>query len=71
MNERIIEPFEILLSRFEWMSPLVRERAARKISELLEMDKSGKISVAEIDVNKVVAWKNGKFVFEEEDIESI
>ena len=32
---------------------------------------AGKIDVMAIDVNKATAWKNGKFVFEEENIESI
>lgn len=32
---------------------------------------TGKIEVSEVDVDKVVAWKNGRFVFDNENIESI
>jgi len=32
---------------------------------------SGKISISQIDVDEVVAWKNGKFNFADENIESI
>lgn len=33
--------------------------------------KANEISIAEVNVNKTVAWKNGKFVFVSEDLESI
>ncbi|MOA48620.1 hypothetical protein D3C78_1713830 [compost metagenome] len=33
--------------------------------------KSGELVVKEVDVNKAVGWKNGKFVFDNESIESI
>src|SRR5690606_8201419 len=36
-----IKPFDLLLRRLEWMSPLVKSTAAEKISELLRNDKSG------------------------------
>src|SRR5690606_36662132 len=36
-------PFDLLLRRLEWMSPLVKSTAAEKISELLRNDKSGEI----------------------------
>lgn len=38
-----IKPFDLLLRRLEWMSPLVKSTAAEKISELLRNDKSGEI----------------------------
>ena len=33
--------------------------------------KGGKLAVSKFDPDKVIAWKTGKFVFDEEDIESI
>jgi len=32
---------------------------------------NNKLSIAEVDVDKAVAWKNAKFVFEDENIESV
>jgi hypothetical protein len=38
-----IEPMDILLKRFEWMSPLVRSMAGEQTAALLQEDHSGKI----------------------------
>ncbi len=35
------------------------------------LDGSGKLSVSEVDVENIIAWKQGKFKFESMDIESI
>ena len=42
-----------------------------KPGEQSSVNPSGKVTVEKIDVNKSVAWKNGKFVFEDDNIESI
>ena len=42
-----------------------------KPGEQATLPTSGKISISQIDVDGVVAWKNGKFNFEDENIESI
>jgi hypothetical protein len=40
-NERQIDKFEIVLKRFEWVSPIVRERAGWHLVELLKNDGTG------------------------------
>ncbi len=35
------------------------------------LDGSGKLSISEVDVENIIAWKQGKFMFESMDIESI
>lgn len=42
-----------------------------KPGEQATIPASGKISVSRVDVNEAVAWKNGKFIFADENIESI
>lgn len=42
-----------------------------KPGEQASLSTSGAIDVTEVNVNKAIAWKNGKFVFTSESIESI
>jgi hypothetical protein len=42
-----------------------------KPGEQAVLNQSGNIAVEKVNVNKAVAWKNGKFVFESENISSI
>ncbi|RFZ94140.1 ATP-binding protein [Mucilaginibacter conchicola] len=45
MYERPISTFKLLLKRLEWLSPLVRERAAFHLARLLAADKSGTLHI--------------------------
>jgi hypothetical protein len=48
--EQEIDEFDILIKRFEWLSPLVRERAGFHLAQLLENDQSGQIH------NRLLKW---------------
>lgn len=52
-------------------SKIETENKILKPSEQSQTSKAGKITVSEVDINKVVAWKNGKFIFDEESIETV
>lgn len=41
LNQQKFEPFDLLIKRFEWISPLVRERAAKGLVKILSEDNSG------------------------------
>lgn len=42
-----------------------------KPGEQATMNKAGKVKVVQADIDQAIAWKNGKFVFEREEIESV
>jgi len=46
-------------------------RVMLKPGEQATMPASGRISISQVDVDEAVAWKNGKFIFADENIESI
>ncbi len=49
----------------------INKKTILKPGEQSAVDKAGSISVAAVDVEKAVAWKNGKFVFRDENIASV
>lgn len=49
----------------------INGKTVLKPGEQASLNVGGKITVEQVDVDKAVAWKNGKFVFQEENIESI
>ncbi len=56
--ERTIDPFELLITRFEWISVPVRERAAWQLSELLAKDKDGEYHRFFLEWLRVVALES-------------
>jgi len=47
------------------------DRVKIKPGQQAILNPSGNIAIEEVNVNKAIAWKNGKFVFESENISSI
>ncbi|SMD01250.1 FecR family protein [Pedobacter nyackensis] len=49
----------------------INGKTVLKPGEQSSVDPTGNIAVKEVNVNKSVAWKNGKFAFEDENIEGV
>jgi hypothetical protein len=51
-----IDPFDLLIKRMEWLSPIVKERAAKQLISILSNDIDGRYHV------RYFAWLNGLFL---------
>ncbi|WP_316843812.1 FecR family protein [Pedobacter psychrodurus] len=52
-------------------SVLLNRATLLKPDEQASLSSTGKISVEQVDVQETIAWKNGKFIFNSEDITSV